>query len=391
MPFTKNVIRDVSSSDGQRGLFYHRHWNTQAKPYKKPLEYHFERKFNKRNEGNLIYQLNTEPLGNPCSTSSGVMYPYSNFPTLDNPLALRACNKALAKWEDKLSAEANFAETIAQYRQAGTMLTQRLTSVLEIVTAILRRDFHKFVDAIAHTYDPRSLLRKRARTLTRQVMDKNKNLADIWLELHFGVVPVIKDCQALMEILETDFLRPPFTVKAGVFQKNTYDNGSYGDPSGAPGTFYGYENSQVSQSYRCLIGGSVRIVSPNLNLASRLGLINPFLLGYNLIPFSFLVDWVSNTSQWVSSWIPNFGVEVDNPFYTVTAKRKCTYRRFDRSRPGGAPADVGDCLIESEQLLVKRQFGHPQVTLQFNPIYRLSLSKGLTAIALLNQRIRAVR
>jgi hypothetical protein len=347
------------------------------------------------NQGNLIYQDNMGVHSNPCSYQSGDSYPFSEFiDDPEHPIFNVAKNKALRKWDDKISENANWLLNLAEYKQAASLLSQRISQILEIFVAIKKRDLGEIWDAVSNAYDQRSLSYQRARrqyTKTRRVLKKYQNVGDAWLSWHFGVSPLIADCQSTMKILQMDHEHLPILVKASSRPPSTGWTTRYSNRVGTLVT-QGYETSKVTRSVRVSIGGSIRIVNPNLFLAEQLGFTNPFVIGFELVRFSFFADWVSNMSQWIKSFVPNLAVEVHSPYYTVVCRRICSYTKGDELIwDDGSDNESAHGSVVSKQVYLERKLGHPEVTLQFKLPARLSLSRGATAIAILLQQIKGVK
>ena len=54
------------------------------------------------------------------------------------------------------------------------------------------------------------------------------------------------------------------------------------------------------------------ISSPNSLKANQLGLVNPASVAWELIPFSFLVDWFLPVGKFLESYTDTVGMQLDN-------------------------------------------------------------------------------
>jgi hypothetical protein len=75
----------------------------------------------------------------------------------------------------------------------------------------------------------------------------------------------------------------------------------------------------------------VRVDNPNLHLAQQLGFINPLSVAWELVPFSFVVDWFGNVGQVLASFSDFAGLSQVNPRTTTfqkTTKLTQTYTGY---------------------------------------------------------------
>ncbi len=72
------------------------------------------------------------------------------------------------------------------------------------------------------------------------------------------------------------------------------------------------------------MGCEVTISNPNLYLANNLGLANPAIVVWELIPFSFVVDWFVTVGQFLENGSAWLGLTVTKPYTTYGGTRLLT-------------------------------------------------------------------
>lgn len=139
-----------------------------------------------------------------------------------------------------------------------------------------------------------------------------KEAANLWLEYWFGWSPLVEDAHnAVGVITRTYYTRAEGAGKEVAVYSRDLNYGAYNvmQPVG-----------QMTVDTRCKIKSSVIISNPSYFLASQLGLTSPLTVVWELIPFSFLVDWIANVQTWISSDLHHVGLGF--PDATTTYKER---------------------------------------------------------------------
>jgi len=197
----------------------------------------------------------------------------------------------------------------------------------------------------------------------------SKGLSGLWLEFHFGWAPLIGDIFSAIEIL--DSAPPPFPIKgtALIREKSTFIDGSAGQWS---------RRCYMTNEVRAWVGGAVRVTNPNLRLASQLGLVNPASVAWELVPFSFLVDWFVNVGDYLEQFSDTAGMAFVMPWHGYKATSRVN-NVYSTSGPGGWD-------ITSDGFVFERFDGLPGVSFRFRSPWVISPTRALTAISLLVQQ-----
>lgn len=211
-----------------------------------------------------------------------------------------ARNKAYARFIDKARNEpGSLGEDIAEWRQSFGMMEQRLLQVARAANSLRRGEFRRFLKELK--VKPKSKDRNRVTNLV-------SHAADHWLEYSFGWSPLFQDIYDAARIVST----PLDAKRASGSGKESYQKPN----TPAPNNTWEWFSTQAK--VRC--GGFVWISNPNTFLWQQLGLANPVQTAWNVIPFSFVADWIFDVNSFLGSFTDLLGCGVENTFTVCTAK-----------------------------------------------------------------------
>lgn len=210
-----------------------------------------------------------------------------------------ANNEALARFKGRIrKGSASLGVTAASYRQTRDMIIDRSQRAISDLDRLLYQAERLQVD------------HKRRRRGYRRAGPRLK-LADAYLEVVFGWKPLLQDIHASMKTCVQQAI-PPETVSGRSTQ-------------GVSAADYvkvvnnGLMNSwKTGGTVSVCIGSMVQINNPNLWLANRMGLINPAVVAWDLVPWSFVVNMFANVSTILSAMTDMVGLQFGNQSTTTT-------------------------------------------------------------------------
>lgn len=222
--------------------------------------------------------------------SKFVYYAFANAVPFPN-----ARNKAFGRLYDKVrQGPASLGVTFAEGRESFEMIANRLTQLHRGYRSLRRGRFKEFLKTFAV---------KPKRKHRNLVSNKVNQASSLWLEYSFGWSPLVNDVHSAMNALSQP-------VPAGERFKGSGSE-SYGFSTGS---------EIFSCRGRCHMGGRFSISNPNLYLLEQLGIANPALVIWELVPFSFMIDWVVDVGSFLGGWSAFYGCTVTDTWTTYSAK-----------------------------------------------------------------------
>lgn len=286
----------------------------------------------------------------PNSTSIHRFFASGGTPWWSQP----AANAAYEDFRDRaLGSTSSLGAAFAEWQQSLGMITQRAIQLAQSARALRRRDFPALYRAWKDRPHPR---RSRNRERARKA-------SSLWLEYSFGWKPLLGDIDSAMEQMCEPFPSSHETGHARSSYTKTIDN--------MPGGW-----SQESSVISHWTGGYVVLTNPNLFLYSQLGLINPLSIAWELIPGSFVADWLFDVSSFLGSFADFAGCSVERSWQS----HKCEYSDLAYSMFGTTTCrGWGVGFLRGHSLI--RPFPNRQVQANLGT----SLSRALNATALATQ------
>lgn len=178
------------------------------------------------------------------------------IPIVDSNTVNRAITQALAKGSRQ---EINIAVALAETRKSVSMIVERTWRAAAALRLIRKGKFKEAAWAFG--------------------LGSVQRNGKTYLEWSYGWKPLIQDLQGLFELFRDGLDdRPYFHVTSSV----THD---YANPISSTWVSEGswYQGAFVRLDYR--------FDDSYIDSMSQLGLLNPWVVGWELVPFSFVVDW----------------------------------------------------------------------------------------------------
>lgn len=362
---------DYNNFDGTGSYWVKRSGACQPAPYTKPLAYTFDDIRTDYAKKSGIY-TSFGGLANAAASKGSWLVGPNSLSTSSYYLGLetQAINKCLDKFYNELDEQAMLAVNFAERAQSANMMASRLFQLARFGRAL--RKFDLITAAKSLGLDPHSGIPvayapgKKPKGWSK-AKARSKIVADAWLEFHFGWEPLVKDIFHATQVLQSPMSGKTVEARTGV----PFLESSYSKP-------YSEAYIEVIKGimlHKC--GATLLVTDHNAYMANRLGLTNPAAWAWELIPFSFVVDWFSTVGSFINQWTDLDGVRLIDPWNATTLiVEECYYgKRYTSSALD----------ILSHGVLFRRRLGIARYKIAFRPLKRLSLVRAATAIALLTQ------
>lgn len=254
--------------------------------------------------GTLLYQ------------GTGVFYIFSDAnvaswaPRLLNAADI-AVNRALLKLSNQQS---DFGENFAEREQADRMIGERIDRYSSQLTgryiARHRRDWRRV---------------KEVSPLIRHGLKYPQS----WLEFQYGALPLLSDIYGAFQVIKNqdkmlDGLRTSVkSLVVGERVSRTFRLGTY---NGMMGLTWppGYCDCTLTGKSFAFVRLDYRLYNPVLAMLQQLSLVNPALLAWNLLPYSFVLDWALPVGNYLQAWTADLGWEFMGG--TISTVRKLTVK-----------------------------------------------------------------
>lgn len=273
-----------------------------------------------------------------------------------------ATAKARERCINKLYTKAELGVNLAQAGKSLDMITSRAVQATRAARALRKGRFREFLRHLGVKPLPKDHMRWRTRS---------RDASRLWLEYWFGWSPLINDIGIAVDNLQADYSKNISSVGTRVERNKKKQRNSYGWDRD-----YDY---QWAVSVK--VQAQIDVVNPNLFLANRLGFINPLVVLWDVIPFSFLADWLLPVSSFLNSFTEFVGLSI---------KKASSYTKvfWSGSETGSSTASKTsrDLRFSAGGWSGQRLLGFP--SWKFRSVIKLpSPTRAATAISLLAQNL----
>lgn len=275
-------------------------------------------------------------------------------------------NKALLDLQDQ---RVNVGVAVAQLSQSVDGIAERLRKLAE-----------------AYRHGRKGNWNAVARTLGVKRTRRGKKQASDWLEFQYGWMPILVDIEGLYDEVRRDTRLQYWRLRG---MARSYKEERLQGPSGDP-IWDGCKLYQdVTYEYRARVSLHYEVHNPLLLVAAATGLTSASQIAWELIPFSFVVDWLLPVGDMLSALSADEGLTFLGGTSTMTVRAKW---RSDISAGEPftdlqgwtvTPLGSGQSRYEAFQMIrtVFKTAPSAQLPRFKNPF--TSVKRGLNAIALL--------
>lgn len=320
----------------------------------------------------LTYKVRIDRVTKSVIEDPGYVTVYESpyIPLADAPSdRADAYNMAYARFKGRLSDSVSWSLTQRELRRdAMSMIVRRSIQLYGFARKLRKLDFVGAAKelGLSPSQVPKGLRRKA------------KAFSNNYLEFHFGWSPLVNDIGSAVNVLQGGV--PPSRVSGRGKATARYRTSQDIPPK------KGWDWTDSDYKTECKIVADIAVDDPNLWLANQLGYVNPATVAWELVPFSFVVDWFVNVSDFLSGYTDMLGLRI--------TRASTTYARngvFFNSR--GSYFNLENRWVTSQKgwqnTEIERSPGiGPGPSLRVRQSWRLSPRRGLAAISLLIQQLR---
>lgn len=279
----------------------------------------------------------------------------SNAIDLSMPIWQRTSNTARERFVSEAknfcySPDSQLGVGLAEWRQSHNMIAARSSQLLGAVNQLRKGNVAGAARSLG--LGKKQAPRKHA-----------GDLAGLFLEMRYGWIPLLQDIHNAVGVLQSPFQLGDSRRAVG----------------SATGTYIVNTSEQYWLTYQCAcrVSADVRITNPNLFLANKLGLVNPATVAWELVPFSFVIDWFIPVGAFFAQYNELLGISLTNAQTTYYGIHLSEMRPWYWNNYSS---------WMKKRVQVQRGLSIPTVKLVPN-LSGLSPGRGANAIALLTQAL----
>lgn len=191
-------------------------------------------------------------------------------------------NQSLARFS---TGDVNLGNFLGELKSSFAMILNRIRSIDAMASSLIRGDFRDIERSKTFKNYPQTARGWDQYKRRMQNLPPSKRIANGWLELQFGWLPLLSDIWNA-----TDAIRESYRGKGSVVISRSSKFKTRNGLKGQSGVW-----GQVS--------------NPGLRSLSELGLLNPLGVAWELTPFSFVADYFVKIGELLAGSTYNVGME----------------------------------------------------------------------------------
>lgn len=283
--------------------------------------------------------------------------------------------RCYARFRDEMGKTAALGTAMAELDSSFQMIESRVMQAYASVRALRQGDLRGAAGHIG--LNPRSMPKRYQ--IPYNARRNAKDIGGAWLEYWFGWAPTINDVNTALDVIQKVPKKLHYNVVGTAVDEVRLRDDS---PRSQPGGTWTRHTVNVRVDTRMI--GEVSITNPSLRLAHDLGFTNPGKIIYEIIPFSWLLDWVVPIGGFLDQIDQYLGLSFENPVFStrVDAEEEWFEVGWYGDWRGGHPSLWAHATASGH--FFQRNIGVPTAwsfpTARFP---KLSLTRASTAISLL--------
>ena len=230
----------------------------------------------------------------------------------------------------------------AEKTQTADLLKSSAQKLLRAAKAVRRGNL---TQAATHLGIPRPALRKKRHGGYRRSYATRESFSNAWLQYSYGWVPLYNDMYGSMVACDKAIRGLPNRFqRVSEFQGYSTTGSFTTNLRPWPESIIAkcLVDERVSQKFR--VAAEVRITNPFAHTVDSIGVLNPALVLWEKVPFSFVVDWVLPIGSWLQQLPPLLGLDISSVFTTTFSEEFYTRK---------------ECTVESRSVFIDRPDSPP--------------------------------
>ncbi len=201
--------------------------------------------------------------------------------------------------------KANLAVMYAEAEKTSKHILTTATRVADAYRALRKGNFGEVAKQLG-IRDSKTVYKRwrKGKRVKYEAFTRDESIVHkTWLEYKYGWMPLLMDVKQSAEFFAQQTLggRPVhFVVEKKGRGRVEYDHSStYAPAYGGVGS--GTWRDQFVGDYECHIKLWLEVTNPALNQLQQLGVLNPALVAWEVVPYSFVIDWFLSVGDWLTA------------------------------------------------------------------------------------------
>jgi hypothetical protein len=237
----------------------------------------------------------------------------------------------------------NAAVAAAEAPKAWALIASTATRCANIFKSLKRGDVRSLKENLIGSGRHARSISRRANTARRRG-GLEQFAADTWLEVKYGWKPMLYDIEGAAEAADRGWQKEPADIVIQISKRRQTDTkvvGNYADSGGATGKV------TISHGYTCRVG----VIQQDMRNAASLGLLNLATVAWELVPYSFVLDWLLPVGNFISAQTAFAGTAFEEGCESYHHKWKGTYTQTEyRGAPCSLNATCEGAFLQRELL-----------------------------------------
>lgn len=286
----------------------------------------------------------------------------------------QARTKVRLKLKDQ---KTNIGNVIAERDQTMRLVADTATRLGKALSALKRMDYVGAASALGIS-STSSRARKRYHRSYRN--DQSKAVANGWLELQYGWLPLLGEVHGAAQKLGQT-LHDYYLDRQVAIQKYSEERSRSYRESGYDYTI----RETIEYTVKYVVYYSIDLKSSHT--FASVGLTNPLSIAWEMTPWSFAVDWVLPVGNWLSSLDATLGLRFSGGSVTTFERSSSVYIRSKTRAKGGSIESLETGSQKWLQVGRTKLSDFPEVA---SPVVKspVSLTHMANALALLRQTFK---
>jgi len=201
----------------------------------------------------------------------------------------------------------NLGQVYGERHQTVLLAQKTAERVIRTVVLLRKGNF----GAAAGELGIKPSAKQRSAFAKRHRKNPQQATADGWLELQYGWRPLLQDVYGALEFVQDKWAKNP---RQRVSKSASVEDTPFRAPSSE-----GYRTTVTTQKRKTSVKYVLYYTIPNefLKTLSEAGVTNPAVVAWELLPWSFVVDWFLPIGNFIQTWDATAGLQFEKGVKTT--------------------------------------------------------------------------